>query len=90
MRDALFILFIAAILLAITAVKYRKQINGWIGVARMLKDAKAAAESGQMRARQPQRTKTPVQLVNCSKCGVWVPQDKATQRAGQVYCARCA
>ena len=87
----LFVLLIIAILLAMIAVRYRKQINSLIATAKFLKEAKDAAQKGQLgRAPAPQRTKTPVQLTNCSRCGVWVPQDKAVQRAGQVYCTRCA
>ncbi|MFL6374025.1 MAG: hypothetical protein ACJ73D_05095 [Pyrinomonadaceae bacterium] len=88
----LFVLLIILILLAMIAVRYRKQINSLIATARFLKEAKEAAQQAQLgaRARTPSQTKTPVQLVNCSKCGVWVPQDKAVRRSGQVYCARCA
>jgi hypothetical protein len=88
-REALFILVIVAILLAVTAVKYRRQINGVIAFARMLKDAKNAAQVSSMRTPQPQ-PRSSVQLVNCSKCGVWVPESKATQRGRLAYCERCA
>jgi len=87
----LFGLLIIAIVLAMIAVRYRKQINSLIATAKFLKEAKDAAQKGQLgRAATPQRAKTPVHLINCSKCGVWVPQDKALQRAGQIYCGRCA
>lgn len=78
-----------AILLAITAVKYRRQINGVIGFARMLKEAKNAADVHSVQAAQPQ-VKSAVQLVNCSKCGVWVPQAKAVRRGTLSYCERCS
>jgi hypothetical protein len=88
----LFGLIVIAILLAMIAVRYRKQVNNLIATARLLKEAKDAAQRAQLgqRAPSPQRTKTPVHLVNCSKCGVWVPGDKAVRRAGQAHCARCA
>ncbi|HEV7701632.1 MAG TPA: hypothetical protein VGO43_15485 [Pyrinomonadaceae bacterium] len=89
MREALVILVVLVVLLALTAVKYRRQINGIIGVARMLKDAKAAADTSQVRPRQPQ-ARAVGQLINCAKCGVWVPRDKATERRGSSYCERCA
>ena len=28
-----------------------------------------------------------VQLINCAKCGVWVPQTKAVGRNGMFYCS---
>jgi len=87
----LFVLFIILVILAMIAVRFRKQINGLIATARLLKEATDAAQREQLgRARTPQRTRTPVHLVSCSKCGVWVPEDKAIQRAGQIYCGRCS
>jgi len=87
----LFVVALILIILAMIAVRFRKQINGLIATAKFLKEAKDAAQQAQLgRAPRPQVTKTPVHLINCSKCGVWVPQDKAVRLAGQIYCARCA
>jgi formylmethanofuran dehydrogenase subunit E len=87
----LFVLILILIALAMIAVRYRKQINSLIATARLLKEAKDAAQSGRLgHAPMPQRTKTAVHLLNCSKCGVWVPEDKSVRRAGQLYCSRCA
>ena len=85
MRDALFILVVVMILFGF---RYRKQIVGAIGFARALKDAKeAGARPQSMRREEPSN----VQLVNCSKCGVWVPQNKALKmRSGHFYCSRCS
>ena len=92
MFKLLFVLLLIFIVVAMIAVRFRKQINSLIATARFLKEAKDAAQQAQLgaRARTPSQTKTPVQLTNCSKCGVWVPQDKVVRRAGQNYCARCA
>lgn len=75
MRELLIILIVIVVLLALTAVKYRKQIASLIGFARMLKDAKDAVGQSVIRGEEVRS----VQLVNCAKCGVWVPQDKAIQ-----------
>jgi formylmethanofuran dehydrogenase subunit E len=87
MREAFFILFVIVVLLALTAVRYRKQIANVIGVARMLKDVKdQATTSTTLKGEQPS-----VQLVSCAKCGVWVPQTKALTKSGKVYCSNdCA
>jgi hypothetical protein len=87
MREALFILVVAMILFGLTAIRYRKQIVGAIGFARALKDAKEAGpRPAAMRREEP----SSVQLVNCAKCGVWVPENKAIRlRDGQFYCTRC-
>jgi len=85
MRDAIFILFVAFILFGLTALRYRKQIVGMIGVARMLKEAKANVVQGSANfAREPEKS-TP--LVNCSKCGVWVPQTKARKIGDIFFCS---
>lgn len=84
MREFIIIFAVILVLLALTAVKYRKQIAGLIGVARMLKDAKDAVRQNSIRGEDPRS----VQLVNCAKCGIWVPQDKAIRiRDGYFYCS---
>lgn len=82
--DILFILFVILILFGMTAIRYRKQIAGMIGFARMLKEAKESA--------MPTRTilnpdPAGVRLVHCAKCGVWVPQSKARKVGSQSYCS---
>jgi len=85
MREALFILLVVGLLAALTAVRYRKQIAGMIGLARALKEAKAdAVQNERVSGEKPS-----VQLVNCAKCGIWVPQNKATPRQQNYYCANC-
>ena len=83
MKEVFVVLVVILILLALTAVKYRKQISGLIGIARMLKDVKD--QVGQPRAVKGEQSG--VQLVNCAKCGVWVPQNNATNRNGKFYCS---
>ena len=85
MREVLLILGVVIVLLALTALRYRKQIAGVIGVARMLQDVRNSGISAK-REREPA-----VHLVNCEKCGVWVPENKAQKRRdGGAYCAKCA
>ena len=87
MKEALFILFVVFLLFGFTAIRYRKQIAGMIGFARMLKDAKeSAGQTGSIRT--PDQAS--VQLVHCAKCGVWVPEHKAIKlRDENYYCANC-
>lgn len=81
-----FILFVIALLFGLTAIRYRKQIAGMIKVARLLKEAKASTGF-----RTPVRSdeKASVPLVNCAKCGVWVPQNKAIKQRNGFYCSNC-
>lgn len=84
MREFFFILLVILVLLALTAIRYRKTIAGILGMAKMLKEAKEAASG----AKAVGGEKPSVQLVNCAKCGVWVPQNKAIKRGeGFFYCS---
>lgn len=84
MREIFVILVVILVLLGLTALRYRKQIAGILGLARALKDAKDAV--GQSRVISADE-KTSIPLVNCSKCGVWVPQNKARKVGEVFYCS---
>ncbi|MBK7393330.1 MAG: hypothetical protein IPI64_08520 [Chloracidobacterium sp.] len=84
MREIFVILFVILVLLGLTALRYRKQIAGILGLARALKDAKDAV--GQSRTISSDDA-TSIPLVNCSKCGVWVPQNKARKIGEIFYCS---
>lgn len=83
--EILLILLFVVGLIALTAIRYRKQIAGIIGVARMLTQAKKAAKG---RAETfPSGVTKPNTLVNCSKCNIWVPQDKAVKFRDGFICS---
>lgn len=86
MKEALVILVVFAIILVLTAVRYRRQIAGAIQIWRSLKAARE-----QLRTKAPPPDKEPVavgKLVNCAKCGTWVPEKKAISlRGGIFYCS---
>ena len=85
MKEAFLILLVIFVLLALTALRYRKQIAGVIGVARMLKRAREAASARQRSF--PKDAQQSVPLVNCEKCGIWVPQNKALKIRDRSYCS---
>ena len=88
MREAIFILLVLFVLLGLTAIRYRKQIAGMIGLAHMLKQAKrSAAERSKT---FPANAEKSTQLVNCSKCDIWVPQNKVVKfREGYICSNVC-
>ncbi len=81
MREALFIILVVLVLLGWTIFRYRKQISGMIGFAKMLKEAKDGLTQG---PKQVGNQAKGIPLVNCSKCGVWVPQNKS-RKVGEVF-----
>lgn len=87
MRTALFFLVVVMVLVVWTAVRYRKQISGIIGFLRMIREAsistRAPEKAGEIKASAPN------ELVSCSKCGVWVPHDRAIRfDAKTYYCSK--
>lgn len=89
MREAFFILLVLFVLLALTAIRYRKQIAGMIGLARMLRQARRSAAAGKRSVSGA--GEVGVQLVNCSKCDIWVPQNRAVKfRDGFVCSSICS
>jgi hypothetical protein len=85
MREVLLILVVIVGLLVLTAVRYRKQIAGVLGVARMLREAKRSA-SETSRSVQGDNVRDN-RLVNCAKCGVWVPEVKALRSGKLFFCS---
>ena len=87
MREALFVLFVIGMLLAFTAYKYRRQL-------RMMREVwRVARGMRQMSVRQQKEVEEPKaapagKLVHCSKCGTWIPEERAV-RLGRtsVFCS---
>ena len=85
MRETLFILLVIGVLLALTAIRYRKQIAAVLHIWRSLKTVRQQVKQNQPSAVE---TKTSGRLVNCAKCGTWVPEERAIQlRGGSNYCS---
>ena len=85
MREALVILLVLFVILALTAVRYRKQIAAMLHIWRSLKAMRSQIkEKGSVT--EPSIPAGP--LVNCAKCGTWVPEQRAIKlRGGTNYCS---
>jgi type II secretory pathway pseudopilin PulG len=82
---ALFIFAVILILLALTAVRFRKQISAAITVGRMIRDAGQGARQIQQTRREPMAA---APLVRCARCGTWVPENRVKRlRTGDLYCS---
>jgi hypothetical protein len=84
MKEALFILVVIGVLAALTAIRYRKQITGMIGLARMLKETTRSVAGASKRVAGETKS---IPLVNCRRCGVWVPKGKAIKVRDDSYCS---
>jgi hypothetical protein len=86
MRDALFILVVIAILLGLTAIKYRRQV---VAMIQFYKQVKAV----QSKMNQPGVGRSQVngdrgiQLIKCSRCQKWIPQSEAIGDVSRPVCA---
>ena len=86
MREAIFILIVLVILVGLTLYKYRRQVGFGLEVWRTLKRMRSAADK--KIESHPETAKGP--LVNCTKCGTWVPATNAITLGRASYCsARC-
>jgi ribosomal protein S26 len=86
MKEALFILLVFAVILVLTAIRYRHQIAGVLRIWRSLKAMKQ--QMSQRSAEVEDKDKFAGPLVNCAKCGTWVPEQKSIKLGGAtVYCS---
>ncbi|MBK9439418.1 MAG: hypothetical protein IPN51_15850 [Chloracidobacterium sp.] len=86
MREFVVVLLVILILLGITAFKYRRQIAMVIGFGKMLRDARSNIKQ----ASSPRQVNAePSELVNCTRCGTWLPKDRAIRfDAKTYYCSK--
>ncbi len=87
MKEALFVLLFVVALLGLTAFRYRKQIFFGIQMWRSLNAArKNLRPPGQPAEEVPPDRRD---LVNCSKCGSWVPESSAIKLGKKsFYCSK--
>jgi len=86
MKEAFFILLVLAVILVLTAIRYRNQIAAVLRIWRSLKTMKQ--QMSQKSAEVENKDKFAGPLVNCAKCGTWVPEQKAIKlRGATVYCS---
>ena len=85
MRESLVILFVIALLFALTAFRYRKQIAAVYSFWGALRDAQEKNSITQM----PETASTDEgPLVNCAKCGKWVPETQSIRLGTRMfYCS---
>ena len=88
MKEALVILLVLAVILVLTAVRYRRQIAGMIQIWRSLKAMRQQIKQKQRRGDVEPEQVPAGKLVNCSGCGTWVPESRAIGlRGGTFYCS---
>jgi hypothetical protein len=84
MREAFFILLVIAVVLALTAYRYRLQIGAFYRFWKALRAARV--QQGKEIGEPAEEVKGP--LVNCAKCGTWIPESKAIKLGARVfYCS---
>lgn len=87
MREAFFILLIVVLIFALTAFRYRKHILSVYQVWKMLKQARI--QNAQNRDSIDDVNEAAIgPLVNCTKCGTWVPESRAIKLGARMfYCS---
>lgn len=86
MKEALIILLVLAVIVVLTAVRYRKQIATALHIWRSFKKVREQIKNTQETAKPVESASTP--LVNCARCGTWIPETRAIRlRGGTNYCS---
>ena len=85
MREALVILIAIAILAALTAIKYRRQIVTMIRIYKQFQAVRQGIKgSGERVIREAPNEG--IQLVKCERCNKWIPQSEAMTIGGRPIC----
>jgi hypothetical protein len=83
----LIILILFLILIAIIAVRYRRQINVGIEIFKMFRQLKNQTKPREKKLDKKTADKA-APLVRCAKCGTWTPQTSALNlRSKTFYCS---
>lgn len=84
MREFFLILAVIAVLLGLTAYRYRKQLLAGLQIWRMLKEMRANVRTMPRTNAEPE-LKPAGKLVNCAKCGTWVAESRAIKLSSKMY-----
>jgi len=85
MKEAVFIAVVLLILIVLTAIRYRKQLIAVLNIWRMLRSMRQMSPTRD--AQISGSTKSAGPLVNCVKCGNWVPETHAIKLGRAAYCS---
>lgn len=86
MKEALFILLIILGLFALTAFRYRSRIRALLEFWRVVRSLQT--RHPQNITARPEKQDTTGNLVNCGKCGTWIPESQAITLGGtSVFCS---
>lgn len=83
MKEAFVILLVLLILAALTAYRYRKGLMAMLNIWRTLQAVRQSGRPANNRIQDEPATAGP--LVNCPKCGTWVPEEKAIKLGRSAY-----
>ena len=83
MKEALFIFIVLIALAGLTAYRYRRQL---MAVANLWRTLQSIRQTGRRTGDQIRdEPAAAVPLVNCPKCGTWVPEEKAIKLGRSAY-----
>jgi hypothetical protein len=84
MRTELILIFLViGAIFALTAIRYRRQIGAIYSFWKMLKQARIETRQNADELGNNERAAGP--LVNCSKCGTWIPESRAIKLGARLF-----
>lgn len=85
MREAFLILIVLAVLLALTALRYRRQIGAVLHIYRTLRSTRVAGRKGGREFPGPAASG---KLARCPKCGTWTDENRSIRiGSDKFYCS---
>lgn len=87
MKEVIFIVVVLLVLMGFTVFKYRRQIASVYRFFAMLRSMRQMRPPGSVQD-LPQEKAAGGVLVNCAKCGTWIPEDRAIRLGSKtIYCS---
>jgi hypothetical protein len=86
MKETFFILAVVAILVGLTAIRYRKQITAMIALYRQLQGVRERINTSP-RDISDRSSNVGIQLIKCARCAKWIPQSEARGDVSSPVCA---
>ena len=83
MKEAFLILLVLIVLAGLTAFRYRRQLKAMLNFWRTLQTIRQTSRPSENRLQDEPASAG--QLVNCPKCGKWVPEEKAIKLGRSAY-----
>lgn len=86
MTEWLIVLAVILAIMALVAIRYRRQITMGIQILKMFQQMRSAGKPKEVKTQKRENLKD-VQLVRCDRCGKWISPSSALKLRANTYCS---